>query len=125
MTLEMEKRFLLLLSSYYCITNSLPTTKQNVLDTIVENGWVDLNSIDLLAKHNRNELVWRNDFAFVRKHLAQEGFYLSAARNDWSISNPAGKRELARLFTIANSTESLQKITALAVQYGRQVFPFP
>ena len=125
MTLEEEKRFLLLLGSYYCLTNGIQTTKKNVLDTIDNNGWVNLNSNDLMIKNNRNELVWRNDFACVRKHLAQENFFLDRVKNDWRIIDPTGKAELKRLFSIANNSATLNKITAVATQYGNICYPFP
>jgi hypothetical protein len=83
MTLENEKRLLLLMSSYM-VKNDV--TKAKVLDWIEDNGWIKLSEHDKKVKHNRNELIWRNDLAFVRKHLEQNVLYVSGERNNWAIT---------------------------------------
>lgn len=61
-------------------------TKSAVLDTIANNDWAFFSDEQLQEESNRKELVWRNDFAFVRKHLVQNGFYVEGIRNNWSIT---------------------------------------
>lgn len=107
MTLENEKRLLLLMSSYV-IANDV--TKAKVLDLIEANGWVNLSEDDKKIKHNRNELVWRNDFAFVRKHLEQNGFYISGERNNWAITE-IGIKLLYKLCAEAAAESNLLVIT--------------
>ena len=125
MTLEEEKRYLLLLSSYYCLINGIEQTKSEVLDTIFNKNWVVLNSSELMIKHNRAELVWRDDFAFVRKHLVQNGFFDGSVRNRWTITVPHGKDELKRLHSLAIADRSLNKITVAAINDGVSLYPFP
>ncbi|MBE6807295.1 MAG: hypothetical protein E7527_04705 [Ruminococcaceae bacterium] len=117
MTLEKEKRFLLLLSSYELGTNA---TKAAVLDNIVENGWVKLSDKDLETKHNRNELVWRNDFAFVRKHLTQENFFVNGIFNDWSITD-AGKKELFSLCNDVACVNNFKYISSVAREKAEEL----
>ena len=111
MSLENEKRLLLLLSSYYLRTN---VTKNNVLDYIEDNHWMTFDQHDLETKHNRNELVWRNDLAFVRKHLAQDDLFISGIRNNWSITEK-GIIELKSLANEALNEPNLRKITSNAI----------
>lgn len=117
MTLEEEKRYLLLLSSYYLMnkySNDKIISKREVLDTINDLGWVYLNNNDLKVKDNRNELVWRNDFAFIRKHLVEENFYYGNIKNNWKITSE-GKSELERLHNICKLTNRFKKITNNAI----------
>ena len=123
MTLEEEKRYLLLLGAYYCHILGASPTKRNVLDIIAERRWATFTSYDLSVKHNRNELVWRNDFAFVRKHLVMEGFFQGDVPNCWSMTL-SGQSELKRLYGVCVSSSGFQKITYAAIQDGRTRFPF-
>lgn len=75
MSIENEKRYLLLLSSYQLAKTDRAPTKEQVLDNIDDNDWILLSGADRQKKQNRNELVWQNDLAFVRKHLALNGWY--------------------------------------------------
>jgi len=47
---------------------------------------------------NRKELKWRNDLAFVRKHLVQEGYVSDAHYDDWALTEKgkAYARQLAQ-----------------------------
>lgn len=107
MTLENEKRFLLLLSSEKCGNGA---TKADVLNKIETNGWIILTDNDQKMKENRNELVWRNDIAFTRKHLAQEGMFVDGIRNDWSITE-VGKQKLKELAEEVSHENSFKKIS--------------
>ena len=102
MTLEKEKRFLLLLASYKIGKGA---SKSDVLDEISDNCWITLCANELEMKTNRNELVWRNDLAFVRKHLVQNGSIVSGIRNDWSITD-SGIKELCELFSEVTTTDA-------------------
>lgn len=117
MTLENEKRFLILLSAAVCGTNA---SKANVLDTIEANRWIELSDKDKTVKQNRNELVWRNNLAFVRKHLVQNGMLIGNVRNNWSITD-AGIAELGRLqheVVAENSFSKISKELASKVKAG-------
>lgn len=107
MTSEKEKRFLLLLSSTLC---GVGASKSDVLDYISSNEWLILSDKDKMIKHNRNELVWRNDLAFIRKHLAQEGLFVDGIRNDWSITD-SGKFYLNELMQEVLNTATFSKIS--------------
>ncbi|MBQ7522702.1 MAG: winged helix-turn-helix domain-containing protein [Clostridia bacterium] len=111
MTLENEKRFLLLLSSFAL---GSPVTKKEVLDYLEQQKWIKLNEKDMEIKHNRNELVWRNDLAFVRKHLEQEGLFVSNKRNDWSITEK-GKLYLSQLYYETVLCHTFSKIQKKAI----------
>lgn len=123
MTLENEKRFLLLLSSFDIMQNSMfaAPTKPQVLDRIAEKNWANFAEEQLKLKQNRNELVWRNDFAFIRKHLEQNGFYVSGKRNDWSITE-AGKKELKRLCMQVFATNSFSMVSQNAVSHAKKLY---
>ena len=111
MTIENEKRFLLLLSSF--LQKNI-ATKNSVLDYIEEHDWIVLSAEDLKIRRNRNELIWRNDLAYVRKHLAIEGLYVSNERNNWSITD-SGKEYLLSLFQEVLSCNSFSKIKESAI----------
>lgn len=115
MTLEKEKRFLLLLGSYLCGNNA---TKSEVLDKIEDENLVILSDKDIQVKHNRNELVWRNDFAFVRKHLTIDGFYISGIRNNWGITE-AGVNELHNLCKEVCSNNKFTYISTKAKEHAK------
>lgn len=123
MTLENEKRFLLLLSSFDIMQNSMfaAPTKAQVLDRIAEQNWANFTEKQLEMKQNIKELVWRNDFAFVRKHLEQNGFYISGKRNDWSVTE-AGKEELKRLCMQVFETDSFTVVSQNAVSYAKKLY---
>ena len=110
MTKEKEKQFLLLLSSYFLKEGA---TKSAVLDTIANNNWAYFSDEQLQEKSNRKELVWRNDFAFVRKHLVQNGLYVEGIRNNWSITEQ-GIIELRHLYTEVSSEKDFIYITLKA-----------
>ena len=75
---------------------------------------------DLETKHNRNELVWRNDFAFVRKHLTQENFFVNGIFNDWSITD-AGKKELFSLCNDVACVNNFKYISSVAREKAEEL----
>lgn len=108
----------MLMSSY---TIGTDVTKNKVLDTIEKNGWVTLSTNDLKVKHNRNELVWRNDFAFVRKHLEQNGYYISGIKNDWSLTEK-GINELKHLCNEVIVETHFSKISNAAINNAKNLY---
>lgn len=122
MSLENEKRYLLLLSSYQLANTGSYPTKARVLDNIENNEWILLSQTDKQKKQNRNELVWRNDLAFTRQHLSLNGWYNSSENNNWSIT-PEGEKYLKDLHRILSSDpSSLSKVSQKAVDYAKSVF---
>ncbi len=108
MTLEKEKRFLLLLSSKLC---GYGASKADVLDYIDSSKWIVLSENEKMYKHNRKELVWRNDLAFVCKHLAQEGYFVDGVRNNWSITDK-GRKYLNILLSEVLETRNFSKLSS-------------
>lgn len=111
MTIESEKRFLLLLSSFL---QKNTATKKSVLDYIEEHDWIVLSEEDLKIRRTRNELIWKNDLAYTRKHLAMEGFFVATERNNWSITDN-GKEYLLSLFQEVLSCNNFSKIKESAI----------
>ena len=68
---------------------------------------------DLQEKTNRKELVWRNDFAFVRKHLVSNGWFNGDVRNEWTITEQ-GIAELHNLYQEVLTTSTLSYISETA-----------
>lgn len=124
MTLDEEKRYLLLLSSYYCFVNNIKPTKCNVLDIIVNMRWINLTADELKYKTNRNELVWRNDLAYVRKHLVMNKSFENIERDNWAITT-GGRNELRKLHSrVTSNNITKNKITTSAINYANSVYPF-
>jgi hypothetical protein len=67
--LEDEKRFALLAS---ILDLGGTGRKFEVLDNIQARNYLKLDSHDRELMPSRNEPYWRNDIAYVRKHLAVE-----------------------------------------------------
>lgn len=116
MTAENEKRFLLLLSSFM---QEDIATKSAVLDYIEEKNWIILSNEDLQIRKNRNELIWRNDLAYVRKHLAMEGMFISSERNNWSITEK-GIKALVTLFQEVLCCKEFFKISPTAISTAKE-----
>lgn len=116
MTTENEKRFLLLLSSFM---QENIATKSVVLDYIEEQNWIILSEEDLQIRKNRNELIWRNDLAYVRKHLAMEDMFVSSEHNNWSITDK-GIKALVTLFQEVLSCNSFSKISPAAISAAKE-----
>ncbi len=110
MTREKEIRFLLLLSS--AEIEGIPT-KKKVLDQIYNEGWVDLTEEDEELMLNRNEKMWKNSFAFVRKHLVMEG-YFSNSRNEWGITQN-GRGYLKQLYQEVKQNTAFNLINLKAI----------
>ncbi len=118
MTLENEKRFLLLLSSYHI---GKSPTKKEVLDLLINKEWMEFSKDDLEIKKNRNELVWRNDLAFIRKHLVQEGCFDGTIKNNWAVTQK-GINYLYILSGKVCSEKYFRKISAFALEEAKKLY---
>lgn len=125
MTMEDEKRFLLLLASFSILHNSQKKgpTKAEVLDEIDSKQWALFDPQKYQMKSNRKEIIWRNDLAFIRKHLAINGFFIAGVRNNWGIT-PAGREELKKLCQMVFNTQNFRCITAAAVSDARVLYSY-
>jgi hypothetical protein len=111
MTLEEEKRFVLLAS---VLDLGGHAQKHDVLDNVAAKGYMKLNADDLAEMQNRAELRWRNDLAFIRKHLVT-GRYLDGSRFDnWEITRK-GREYFESLCATVLSQRFFQKLSAAAV----------
>jgi len=112
-TLEDEKRFVILLSIEDLRGSG---TKKQILDNIDQQGYLALNRYDLSQKLNRPELVWRNDLAFIRKHLVTEGYLDGGQRDQWKITSSGSVyMQNLRLQISKNHQRSFQKLTQKAI----------
>ena len=122
MTKEEEQRFLLLLSSFqFTIICGISPTKKEVLDYIANNNWANFSTKHLTTKLNRNELVWRNEFAFIRKHLVDNNSLINQSRNNWQITS-SGRNELKILCNKVFNTSIFSIITNQSIVYAQQIY---
>jgi len=117
MTLELEKRIVLLLS---ILDIGGCGTKKQVLDNIEKRSFYNLTRADQLTMKNRNEEVWRNDLAFIRHHLALEGFIDGSRHNSWKIST-RGRTYFSALVSHLSSKSHFLKLTKAAVERCSQL----
>jgi predicted HNH restriction endonuclease len=83
MNLEEEKRLLLLMGM---ISIGGGGTKPKVLDRIEKECWIKLKPHDIEIMDSRNEIRWRNNLAFIRKHLVSDGYVSDSVRGEWRIT---------------------------------------
>jgi len=119
LTLTKEKHFALLLSIYEL---SGVATKQKVLDNIQNNNYVSFTSEDLEIKTNRPELHWRNDFAFIRKHLVDHDYIDDSKYNQWEITQDG----IDYLFSLCKSImkssgENFQRLTENSIKRAMEI----
>jgi hypothetical protein len=117
-TLTEEKSFAILLS----ITDlDGCATKKEVLNNIHNRKYVSFSKEDLEMKTNRKELYWRNNFAFVRKTLADNGYIDDSSYNQWKISS-AGTQYLHSLSkkVLSSQNSGFRKLTSYAVQKAEE-----
>ena len=122
MTLEEEQRLLVLLSSFtLTILNNTTPNKADVLDYIQNSNWANFSQRQLQIKKNRNELIWRNEFAFTKKHLMDEQCIVNI-RNNWSITTK-GRSELKKLCNMVFTVSNCNIISNNCISYSKNVFP--
>lgn len=108
MTSEEEKR-LIILSAIASLGGS--ATKGAVLDQIANEDLMVLTDHDREWRKSRKELVWRNDLAFIRGHLVDEGLMSRSEDGQWEISS-AGSTLAQRLARNARQASNLRHINA-------------
>jgi hypothetical protein len=116
MTFEEEKRFVLL-ASVLDIGGRGP--KHEVLDNIRSKGYLRLDAHDLQDMPNRNELFWRNDLAYIRKHLVVNRYFDGGRFNNWEITEK-GRTYFKSLAATVITTRNFQKLTPTAVSRAAQ-----
>ena len=122
MSKEEEQRFLILLSSFqFTIMCGIAPTKKEVLDYIADNNWANFSAKHLTTKSNINELVWRNEFAFTRKHLVDNNSLFGHTRNSWEIT-PSGRNELKMLCNKVFNTTTFSIIANQSIAYARKIY---
>ena len=84
MKVEQEKRFALLAS---LVDLGSVAKKHEALDNIHARDYLILTSEDLAVMPSRRESRWRNDLAFVRKHLVMLGYLNGSRFNQWEITS--------------------------------------
>ncbi len=112
MTSEEEKR-LILLSAILRLGGA--GTKNQVLDEINQAGFMQLSHSDLQIMKSRNELKWRNDLAYIRKHLVTEGILSDSAWNKWQITE-RGRSYFASLGSRISNQQHFRHINSGAIQ---------
>jgi predicted HNH restriction endonuclease len=80
---EDEKRAALIMS---LIDLNGSASKKKVLDNIYENKYIDFSPDDLKLMKNRKEDKWRNDLAFVRKHLVLDKYMDGNQFDVWKLT---------------------------------------
>jgi len=116
MSIEEEKRFVLLAS---LLDLGGHGRKHEVLDNIEAKGYLKLNDHDLEDMPSRNELYWRNDVAYVRKHLVANRCLDGARFNNWEIT-PKGQSYFRQLSATVVAERFLHKLTLAAVRRASQ-----
>lgn len=111
MTAEDEKR-LILLTAIIRLGGS--ESKAQVLDEVERTGIMKFSPHDLQYRRTRNELNWRNDLAYIRDHLINEGYLSSAKWNTWAITE-SGKKHFASLAAQLAAQRQFQHFNADAM----------
>jgi hypothetical protein len=88
-------------------------TKQQVLDTIEKKSWIKLTPYDQETMESRKEIRWRNDLAFIRKHLVTSGYVSDQKWGEWHITEK-GTEYFGRLCRQVQGSKS-QRLTDLAL----------
>ncbi len=88
MTSEDEKQ-LILLSAVLRLGGK--GSKKQVLDEVVRANLMKLAPSDLEVMRSRNEITWRNDLAYIRKHLVTHGHFSDGEWNSWSVTEKGKK----------------------------------
>jgi hypothetical protein len=90
-------------------------TKDAVLNNIAIRRYLYLLPEQLELKQNRNEQVWRNDLAFIRKHLVLSGD-LDGSRHNWWKVTEKGREHFQQLSEKVMASLVHQGLTAEAVE---------
>lgn len=110
MTAEDEKQLILLAAIIRVGGNG---SKKQVLDEIESAGLMKFSSYDLQSRASRNELIWRNDLAYIRSHLVKAG-HMSSERDSWALTEK-GKNHFASLVSKLAVQKQFQHLNPDAV----------
>ena len=105
MTTEDEKQLIVLAAILLVGGNG---SKQDVLDAVEDSSLMRFSTSDLKIRESRNELVWRNDLAFIRSHLVKDGC-ISSKWDSWAITDK-GRARAASLLSKVGPQSQLQHI---------------
>ncbi|MGV8058286.1 MAG: HNH endonuclease [Smithellaceae bacterium] len=112
MTSEDEKQ-LILLSAVLRLGGQ--GSKKQVLDEVERANLIKLSPSELEFMKSRREITWRNDLAYVRKHLVAHGYFLDGTWDKWSITDK-GKKHFQYLASKALKEEHFRHISPEAIQ---------
>ena len=108
MTTEDEKQLIVLAAILLRGGNG---SKQEVLDVVEEASLMKFSPNDLKIRASRNELVWRNDLAFIRSHLVKDGC-ISSQWDIWAITDKGRSRALSLLSKIGREGIVVRETTS-------------
>jgi len=119
LTLTREKQFAVLAS---ILDVGGVGTKKEVLDNIDTKGYLFFDDKDLKIKHNRNELDWRNNLAFVRKGLVGNGCIDDPEWNQWAITDKGIEylQDLCSMILMTSPT-TFKKLTTISVKRATEL----
>ena len=112
MTSEEEKRLILLSA---IISLGGVGSKSEVLSEVARKNLIKLSPSDLEMMKSRSEIKWRNNLAYVRKHLVTEGHLSDATWNSWRITEK-GKGHHADLTVQTSKQQTFRHLRGEAIQ---------
>lgn len=112
MTAEEEKRLVLLAA---IVRLGGAGSKSQVLDEIEKAKLLKLSPSDLELMRSRNEVKWRNDLAYVRKHLVTERCLSDSSWNSWQITEH-GKSHFSLLASWASTQKQFRHLNPEVIQ---------
>ena len=118
-SVENESRLVILLS---IVDLSGSASKQMVLDNIEQNHYLKIRPEDFQDRKSRKEEIWRNNLAFVRQHLVEDGLLDGSADDLWRIT-PIGYEWLEQQCADAIGADDTQlsRLTLAALNRMREV----
>lgn len=111
MGITLEKEYVVLIS---IVDIGGKGSKREVLDNINEKKYMNFSEEDLKIKNNRNEIKWRNDLAFTRKHLQTKDYIDGSEKNNWKITDKGMEYLFALTERLINNTSSFIKLTEVS-----------
>jgi hypothetical protein len=115
MTDEKQKRIILLTA---LLDLGGEATKAETLDHIARHKFMKINAVDDQIMDNRDELKWRNNIAFIRKHLVETGYLDGSVRGMWKTTSKS-KAYLASLINELDTRVHYSRITPEVVRCAR------
>ncbi|MNK34413.1 hypothetical protein D3C87_529190 [compost metagenome] len=106
MNIEQQNRFLIL---FALVNLDNSASKAQVLDFLIENDLISLDEDDLRILNSRNEEKWRNELAYVRSHLVNDGHLSNNSKGIWDMTED-GVQYYKKLSNIVAQSSSLSRI---------------